>query len=81
MANDLAAVMDLLGRDSFYLCGHDRGARVSARLALDHPDRVTKLSLLDIAPTLDTYNATTREFATSTSTGSSSSKPHPSLNY
>lgn len=64
MANDLVAVMDQLGRDSFYLCGHDRGARVSARLALDHPDRVVKLSLLDIAPTLDMYNATTTEFAT-----------------
>jgi haloacetate dehalogenase len=64
LAADLVAVMDLLGHQSFYLCGHDRGARVSARLALDHPDRVTKLSLLDIAPTLDMYNATTREFAT-----------------
>jgi haloacetate dehalogenase len=64
MANDLVAVMDLLGLESFYLCGHDRGGRVSARLALDHPDRVRKLSLLDIAPTLDMYNATTREFAT-----------------
>jgi haloacetate dehalogenase len=64
MANDLVAVMDLLGLESFYLCGHDRGGRVSARLALDHSDRVRKLSLLDIAPTLDIYNATTREFAT-----------------
>jgi len=64
MANDLVAVMDLLGLESFYLCGHDRGGRVSARLALDHPDRVRKLSLVDIAPTLDMYNTTTREFAT-----------------
>ncbi|ORW48662.1 alpha/beta hydrolase [Mycobacterium paraense] len=64
MANDLVTVMDQLGRDTFYLCGHDRGARVSARLALDHPARVVKLSLVDIAPTLDMYNATTREFAT-----------------
>jgi len=64
MANDLVAVMDQLGRDSFYLCGHDRGARVSARLAMDHPDRVLKLSLLDVAPTLDMYNATSKEFAT-----------------
>lgn len=63
MADDLIAVMDQLGRDSFYLCGHDRGARVSARLALDHPDRVTKLSLLDIAPTLDMYDGTTKDFA------------------
>lgn len=64
MANDLVAVIDQLGRDSFYLCGHDRGARVAARLALDHPHRVRKLSLLDVAPTLDMYRATSREFAT-----------------
>lgn len=64
MANDLVAVMDQLGRDSFYLCGHDRGARVAARLALDHPHRVRKLSLLDVAPTLDMYDATSKEFAT-----------------
>ncbi|WP_082953602.1 alpha/beta fold hydrolase [Mycobacterium sp. E3251] len=64
MANDLVAVVDQLGRDSFYLCGHDRGARVAARLALDHPHRVRKLSLIDIAPTLDMYRATNQEFAT-----------------
>lgn len=64
MANDLVGVVDRLGRDSFYLCGHDRGARVAARLALDHPHRVTKLSLLDVAPTLDMYAATNRDFAT-----------------
>jgi haloacetate dehalogenase len=64
MANDLVAVMKQLGRDTFYLCGHDRGGRVAARLALDHPRRVKKLSLLDVAPTLDMYNATNREFAT-----------------
>jgi haloacetate dehalogenase len=42
---------------------HDRGARVAHRLALDHADRVRRLMLLDIAPTLDMYEGTTRAFA------------------
>jgi haloacetate dehalogenase len=64
MAHDLVAVMEHLGHSSFYLCGHDRGARVAARLAVDHAHRVRKLCLLDIAPTLDMYDATNRDFAT-----------------
>ena len=55
MAHDMALVMDALGRDSFYLCGHDRGGRVAHRLALDHSVRVKKLCVIDIAPTLDMY--------------------------
>lgn len=50
MAEDVIAVMAALGHDRFALVGHDRGARVGFRLALDHPGRVTKLALLDIAP-------------------------------
>jgi haloacetate dehalogenase len=64
MAQDLIGVMDALGRDHFYLCGHDRGGRVAHRLALDHPERVDKLCVIDIAPTLDMYNATDMAFAT-----------------
>lgn len=63
MAQDLVDVMDLLGAPRFYLAGHDRGARVSARLALDHPDKVQRLCLIDIAPTLDMYAATDMAFA------------------
>lgn len=63
MAQDLVDVMDQLGCTSFFLCGHDRGGRVSARLALDHPEKVKKLCVIDIAPTLDMYNATNMEFA------------------
>ena len=55
MASDMVAVMDALGSESFYLCGHDRGARVAHRLALDHAARVKKLCVLDIAPTLDMF--------------------------
>lgn len=55
MADDMAAVMEMLGIDQFYLCGHDRGGRVAHRLALDHAHRVKKLCVIDIAPTLDMY--------------------------
>jgi haloacetate dehalogenase len=63
MAQDMVDVMDQLGCSSFFLCGHDRGGRVAARLALDHPEKVKKLCVIDIAPTLDMYDATNMEFA------------------
>jgi len=50
MAADAVKVMESLGHIQFALAGHDRGARVGMRLALDHPGRLTKLALLDIAP-------------------------------
>ncbi len=50
MAADAIKVMEELGHIQFALVGHDRGARVGVRLALDHPGRLTKLTLLDIAP-------------------------------
>ena len=56
MAHDMALVMDALGINTFYLCGHDRGGRVAHRLALDCPARVQKLCVIDIAPTLDMYD-------------------------
>lgn len=49
-AADIVSVMEQLGHVRFALVGHDRGARVGFRLALDHPGRLTKLALLDIAP-------------------------------
>src|SRR5882672_10397218 len=52
MARDVAQVMRQLGHDRFFVCAHDRGARVAHRLALDHRDRVRRMMLLDIAPTL-----------------------------
>ncbi len=63
MAQDMVAVMDTLKITQFALCGHDRGGRVAHRLALDHPHRVRKLCVIDIAPTLDMYNATDMAFA------------------
>ena len=63
MAQDMVEVMATLDRPQFLLCGHDRGARVAHRLALDHPGRVLRLVLIDIAPTLDMYAATDMDFA------------------
>jgi haloacetate dehalogenase len=63
MAADMVALMEALGIARFFLCGHDRGGRVAHRLALDHPARVARLCLLDIAPTLDMYEATSMAFA------------------
>ena len=51
MGRDVITVMEALGAVRFALVGHDRGARVGYRLALDHPGRVERLSLLDILPT------------------------------
>lgn len=51
MAADQAALMTSLGFERFHLVGHDRGARTAHRLALDHTDRVTSLTLMDIIPT------------------------------
>ncbi len=55
MAHDMVAVLDALGIDQFFVCGHDRGGRVAHRLALDYASRVNKLCVIDIAPTLDMY--------------------------
>jgi haloacetate dehalogenase len=53
MAADVLALMRQLGHERFAVAGHDRGGRVAHRLALDAPEAVTQLSVLDIAPTLD----------------------------
>jgi haloacetate dehalogenase len=64
MARDMVELMRALGHDSFFLCGHDRGGRVSHRLALDHHEAVRKLMILDISPTRTMYEATDKTFAT-----------------
>jgi haloacetate dehalogenase len=64
MAQDQVEVMEHLGFRKFALVGHDRGGRVAHRLALDHPDRLTKLVILDIVPTYKCYQNVNQEFAT-----------------
>jgi haloacetate dehalogenase len=63
MAADQVALMRALGFGRFLLVAHDRGARVAHRLAVDHPDAVERVAVLDIAPTLAMYEQTTEAFA------------------
>jgi haloacetate dehalogenase len=63
MAGDMVGVMDALNIQNFGMCGHDRGGRVAHRLAVDHPTRVSRLCVIDIAPTLDMYAATNFAFS------------------
>ena len=63
MAADQVEVMAKLGFTSFGIAGHDRGGRVAHRLALDAPERVRALAILDIAPTLHMYATTDMAFA------------------
>jgi haloacetate dehalogenase len=55
MAQAMVELMEKLGHKRFAIVGHDRGGRVSYRLALDHPERVTKISTLDIVPTYEVW--------------------------
>jgi haloacetate dehalogenase len=63
MAADQHALMKALGHEQFFLLGHDRGGRVSHRVAMDFPESVSRLMVLDISPTLTMYENTTMEFA------------------
>ncbi len=63
MAADIHGVMQALGHSRYRVVGHDRGARVSHRLALDHAEAVERLSLLDIVPTHTLFRDTGRELA------------------
>ncbi|WP_420860982.1 alpha/beta fold hydrolase [Algirhabdus cladophorae] len=64
MAQDQIALMARLGYETFSVVGHDRGGRVAHRLALDYPQAVKRLIVLDIAPTQTMYAQTDQEFAT-----------------
>ncbi|WP_333756616.1 alpha/beta fold hydrolase [Streptomyces sp. IBSBF 3352] len=56
MAADVVELARRLGHDRFALAGHDRGALVAFRAALDHPGAVTHLACLDVLPTLDMWD-------------------------
>ncbi len=65
MAQDQVEVMNSLGFQKFSVVGHDRGGRVAHRLALDHPESVEKLVILDIVPTYKVFHTVNKELATS----------------
>jgi len=60
MAAELVTLMARLGHDRFAVVGHDRGARVAFRMALDHPQRLTRAALLNILPTIDQFERMSR---------------------
>ena len=62
MAEDQIALMGALGHDRFGVAGHDRGGRVAYRLALDHPEVVDRVAVLDINPTADYYANVDKDF-------------------
>lgn len=64
MAQDQVEVMARLGFSRFMVVGHDRGARVAHRMALDHPDKVTRMAVLDVIPTYKLYSTVNQRVAT-----------------
>lgn len=64
MAVDLVGAMEALGHPRFAVAGHDRGGRVAHRMALDHPEVVTRAAVLDIVPTRTLFAGTDQAFAT-----------------
>ena len=63
MAADMLEFMTNLGHNAFYIVAHDRGARIAHRLALDFPNKVIKMILLDIIPTIEHFERTDMDFA------------------
>jgi haloacetate dehalogenase len=63
MADDQVTLMRMLGFEQFHLVGHDRGGRTGHRMALDHPDTVLSLAVLDIVPTHAMFMETNRKVA------------------
>ena len=64
MARDMVEIMTSFGYEKFFAAGHDRGARVLHRMVLDHPARVQKACVMDIAPTYHMFKTTDQAFAT-----------------
>jgi len=62
MARDMAELMSKLGHERFIVVSHDRGSRVAHRLALDYPDKVLKLTVMDIVPTLEHFERADMQF-------------------
>lgn len=66
MGEEMLALMQALGYRRFAVVGHDRGARIAYRLALDHPEALTRLGILDILPTSEYWDLADRRFAVNT---------------
>ena len=77
MANDILGLMHALGYESFAVVGHDRGARVGYRMALDHPEAVSCLGVLDIVPTHAMWHNFSMKLAMKTYHWLLLAQPHP----
>jgi haloacetate dehalogenase len=77
MALDMRQMMLALGFSRFSVAGHDRGGRVAYRLALDHPEQVERLALLDIIPTAEAFDRADARFALAFWPWSLLSQPEP----
>jgi haloacetate dehalogenase len=77
MADDMVAVMERLGFPRFSIAGHDRGGRVAYRLALDHPERVERLAVLDILPVAEMWQRADKRLATTHWPWSLLAQPEP----
>lgn len=77
MAKDMVALMTFLGHDAFHAVGHDRGARTAHRMALDHPELVLSLIVMDIVPTEYLLSNMTTEIAKAYYHWLFLAQPHP----
>ena len=76
-AQDMVVVMEQLGFTRYFVAGHDRGARTAHRMCLDHPDRVSRVAILDIVPTYHVWNNTTKNWAIGSWHWSFMAQPEP----
>jgi haloacetate dehalogenase len=77
MANDMVSVMEKLGYSRFSVAGHDRGGRVGYRLALDHPQCIERLAVLDVVPIADAWERADKRLATAYWPWSLLAQPEP----
>ena len=77
MAEDCTALMARLGFDAFDVAGHDRGGRVAHRMALDHPEVVRRLTVLDVIPTGEVWARADARFALGYWHWAFLAQPHP----
>jgi haloacetate dehalogenase len=77
ISRDQIEVMQSLGFDTFRVAAHDRGARCAYRLALDEPDMVTRLAVMDVVPVGSAYDRSDNKFSSATWVWSFLAAPHP----
>jgi len=77
MAQNMIGLMQKLGHDTFSVLGHDRGARVTYRMALDHPERMKRVGIIEVVPTGDMWDRFNAEMAMKAYHWTFLAQPHP----